>query len=218
MDGKGSRAARLARVPRAAVPGGRHQDGQVEVSERKASKPEGSSRRIFRRDARMLGRNRPGSEGNLASDLENQDQAVNRPTAKPKPPRRAATETATKRKTEATPSRTRRSAAEAEAAEPKPPRRAQAAAEAKPAAEPQAGAEPKPAPRPKPAADAQAGRGSETAEPDGYAGRACDAKPEGEPPRLRSNRPDACSTASAAPQGNQGKNGGARSTWSSSRT
>ena len=48
-------------------------DGQVENSERKASKPEGSAGRICRRGSRMLGRDRPGSEGNLASDLENQD-------------------------------------------------------------------------------------------------------------------------------------------------
>ena len=35
-----------------------------------------SPRRILRRAAAVLGHHRPGSEGNLASDIENQDQAV----------------------------------------------------------------------------------------------------------------------------------------------
>ena len=42
---------------------------------RKASKPEAHPERIFGRDA-VLGHHRPGSEGNLASDLENQEQVV----------------------------------------------------------------------------------------------------------------------------------------------
>src|SRR6185503_13013556 len=54
------------------------------VSERTASKPEGSARRLQRRDSRMLGAHRPGSEGNLASDFENQDPVTNTEPEAPK--------------------------------------------------------------------------------------------------------------------------------------
>src|SRR5580658_6710598 len=60
-------------MPRPALHRGCHKSGQTEVSKGKASKPERSPRRIRGRDLRMLGRNGPGSEGNLASDFENQD-------------------------------------------------------------------------------------------------------------------------------------------------
>ena len=59
----------MAGKARPAIPGNRHKDGQTESIGRTAEfdrNPPGE-----RGTARVLGRNRPGSEGNLASDSEN---------------------------------------------------------------------------------------------------------------------------------------------------
>ena len=55
----------------------RHEDGQTENSEGKISRPRRpSDRKLRSHGAAVLGADMPGSEGNLASDLENQDQAA----------------------------------------------------------------------------------------------------------------------------------------------
>src|SRR5512144_1163702 len=79
----------------------------------------------------MLGRHRPGSEGNLASDFENKDDAVNNGQTQDAAPQEAA-------KPEGKPESGRR--AKASADKEKAP-----AAESKPAAETAPAAEPKPA-------------------------------------------------------------------------
>jgi transcription termination factor Rho len=93
----------------------------------------------------MLGCHRPGSEGNLASDLENKDDAVT--TATPDADT-AVQETA---KPEGTPQSGRRTKSADKAADPKP---AAAAAEAKPSVEPAPPAESAAAPNGDPAAAA----------------------------------------------------------------
>src|SRR5215212_5220445 len=75
MDGAGSGAETVARSTREAESGGGHQDGQAEKSVGIAALPVRLARsRVFRNV--VLGRNGPGSEGNLASDNENTRQSV----------------------------------------------------------------------------------------------------------------------------------------------
>src|SRR5208283_5789621 len=73
LDGARSGARAMARVSRAAIPRGRHQDGQIKVAERPRQWHGGNSGHRLRIGA-VLGEDRPGSEGNLAGDIDNQDE------------------------------------------------------------------------------------------------------------------------------------------------
>src|SRR5580698_1119997 len=65
----------MARVSQQAIPGDRHQDGQTQDSiGTKAGS--GAPPKGKRRTAAVLGPRGPGSEGNLASDIENTPEAV----------------------------------------------------------------------------------------------------------------------------------------------
>src|ERR1700684_3652127 len=64
----------MARVSQPAIPGDRHQDGQAEsigTRARSDANPQGK-----RRTFAVLGHHGPGSEGNLASDIEDTPEAV----------------------------------------------------------------------------------------------------------------------------------------------
>ena len=222
MDGKGCRAAGLARSPRAALRGGRHESGQVEDAERKASKPAGSPRRIRGRDARMLGRHRPGSEGNLASDLENQDSrsddsrpnaeaAAEAPAAKPPSRRRPSRKPEAGGKPEPS-GRRRKPAADRSQSR----RRGEAGSGGQAASRGQAAPKPKPdEPKSKQAGCEQ--RRKPPSDPH-------EAEPEAPPSRRSptatplSRAAAACSTASAAQQGNRARTAATRSIWWNSRT
>src|SRR5579864_4816008 len=77
LDGEGSGAQAVVGVPQPAIPNDRHEDRQAENAERTTSRHGRlAGAKSHRRGAAVLGAHVPGSEGNLASDLENDDQAA----------------------------------------------------------------------------------------------------------------------------------------------
>src|SRR4029078_5920766 len=69
----------------AALPSGSDESRKVEDPARTALESSSSPRRTRGRSAGMLGHRRPGSEGNLASDLENQEPLDTGNHAQPPP-------------------------------------------------------------------------------------------------------------------------------------
>ena len=94
VDGEGSRPEAVARIPRQAVSGSRHENRQVE-SIRSRTRGLRAIRKEGVETAAVLGRDRPGSEGNLASDNENNSTTVGAPPQENRrnprsPPQKAA--------------------------------------------------------------------------------------------------------------------------------
>src|SRR5579871_5068765 len=124
MDGPGSGPEAVAGTSWQAVPGDRHQDGQIKsigVTPRVSRHPPGRHR-----TAGILGPDGPGSEGNLASNIENTSSLGNvppqdKPAENPPVPASAEAEKTEKPSKSERPERAERAARNAAPPPPAPP-------------------------------------------------------------------------------------------------